>query len=236
MENGPCIDDLAIKRIAMLVYQRVFYGILQGAFTPLTASGVWRAPAFTFSTRSFVSLAAGHQFCFVLFWSYSQRMSTCTNQRAIVTSLCSLASVPRKKAERRGTTHSGKPVFTLSSSFFVTSVLILWSSPHASEYGLHPLTNETKLWTWRYTKNIKEQYENNHYIHHYTSMQSSLTWMCVSSKNNITHLLGLHRGKSWEINKVEERQQVPKPSKTQNIGFTDPSHWTWYSHTHTIYM
>lgn len=168
-------------------------------------------------------------------------MPTCTNQRAIVTSLYSLASVPRKKGWEKSScaTHSGKPVFTLSSSFFVTFVLILWSSLHASEYGLHPLTNETKLWTWRYTKNIKEQYENNHYIYiiilpckaplHECASQARITsptfWDCT----------GENHGKSTKLRKDNKYQNHPKPKTLGlNRSFTLDMIFTYTDNIHII--
>ena len=114
--------------------------------------------------------------------------------------------------------HSGKPVFTLYSSFFVTVYicLSLFFDPCCGvrvNYVLHPLTNGRRLCTWQCTKNMKEQYKHRNCILSYTSMPSSPTWMCVSSKNHITHVLGLHRendGKSTKLRKVNKCQQVPK--------------------------
>ena len=80
-----------------------FMGFLPGAFTPLTASGVWRAPVFTFSTRitrSFVSTCSRPP---VLFRIVLKLLPAHANVYKPTYSGQSLqfSSVPRKKAERR---------------------------------------------------------------------------------------------------------------------------------------
>ena len=128
--------------------------------------------------------------------------------------------------------HSGKPVFTLYSSFFVTVYicLSLFFDPCCGvrvNYVLHPLTNGRRLCTWQCTKNMKEQYKHRNCILSYTSMQSSPTWMCVSSKNHITHVwdcTGKMMGnqQSWGKSTNANKYQKPKvcPSFTLAIIFS----------------